>query len=130
MREDCRWRRMMRGQSHKLKRIGDANMTAGSDEDVLAACNLGGRGREQHGGGVGKGGADRLRTVTRRERETRRNRGTPLCLIRFGTWRGVEVERGGELGPERLELGLLRELNLLSVVQEGAPSLLQDCCFL
>lgn len=125
----------MRAQSHKLKWIGDAKVTARSYADVLERrCLRSGRRREQQRGRAGKGGTDRLlkrlRTVTRRERETRRDRGDPPCLIRLGTWRAAEVERGGELGSERLELSLLRELNLLRVVQEGAPSLLQNRRFL
>lgn len=117
----------MCAQSHKLEWIGEANMTARFDEDVLERRCLSGRRREQQRGRAGKGGTDRLGTVHRRERKARCPCPGP---IRLGTWRGVEAERGGELGSERLELGLLRELNLLSVVQEGAPSLLQDRRFL
>lgn len=118
----------MRAQSRKLKRIGDANMTARSHDDVLEMRNIRGRGREQHR--AGKTGTVRLRTVSRRNRKARRRPGNSPCLKRLGTWCGVEVERGGELGSERLELGLLRELDLLSVLQEGAPSLLQNCRFM
>ena len=118
----------MRAQSRKLKRIDDANMTARSHDDVLEMRNIRGRRREQHR--AGKTGTVRLRTVSRRKRKARRRRGNSPCLKRLGTWRGVEVERGGELSPERLELSLLRELNLLSVLQEGAPSLLQNRRFM